>query len=279
MGLPQPVSSLFLGRIKMVEIREIRARKRGCGWRKPGGMYLVGGTDPFPCRKLPIALDVCPVCGAGIKPARGWTWIDLAELVKDKPCYARADVCVSCPLGGNSAEEIRERIGERVGLIWIGERYYPSVNDFMNEWREIGWFSRRIQRIPHGFKVGESWIAFAHRRTFEKLKRDVGLEKGAFVEVKDSENGIWMDAQIERIKDEWVIVRDVAQGDRVERVHKSKVVVLGKWEHVAGIFAVVKPERIEYVVRGDEKPEELERLVERGLTLVRDVLPKEEVTG
>lgn len=49
--------------------------RRGCGYRKEGGLYLVGGGLSAPCGRLPIPLTVCPVCNGGIHPARGWTWV------------------------------------------------------------------------------------------------------------------------------------------------------------------------------------------------------------
>jgi hypothetical protein len=63
-------------------------KPRGCGRRKPGGLYLVAPGDGAPCCKLPIKLDVCPTCHAGIKPARGWTWVDGdALLATAGPCH------------------------------------------------------------------------------------------------------------------------------------------------------------------------------------------------
>lgn len=47
--------------------------KRGCGYRKVGGMYLVGGVISAPCDRLPYPLNVCPVCNQGIKVGRAFT--------------------------------------------------------------------------------------------------------------------------------------------------------------------------------------------------------------
>ena len=49
--------------------------RRGCGYRKVGGLYLMGGTGGMPCCKMPIPLHVCPTCHGGIKQTRGWSWI------------------------------------------------------------------------------------------------------------------------------------------------------------------------------------------------------------
>jgi hypothetical protein len=66
---------------------EVRVEgKRGCGYRKPGGLYLVAGKPNAPCGRLPIPLDVCPCCHNGIKPTRGWTWVQPKPLFAVKPC-------------------------------------------------------------------------------------------------------------------------------------------------------------------------------------------------
>ena len=53
--------------------------KRGCGYRKVGGIYLVGDGLSAVCDRLPYPLEVCRVCGAGIKPSRGIQWLDGKE--------------------------------------------------------------------------------------------------------------------------------------------------------------------------------------------------------
>ena len=56
--------------------------RRGCGYRKVGGLYLMGGTGGMPCCKMPIPLHVCPTCHGGIKQTRGWSWIDPQPWIK-----------------------------------------------------------------------------------------------------------------------------------------------------------------------------------------------------
>jgi hypothetical protein len=66
-----------------------------------------------------------------------------------------------CPL----CKKVKE-IG-KAGLIWVGERFYKTPDQFMSEGREMG-FSRRVKSIPRGFKVGETWVMIAHPKTMRE---------------------------------------------------------------------------------------------------------------
>jgi len=69
-----------------VGIDMAREGPRGCGWRSAGqegvGIYLMGGLLAEPCERLPFPLHECRTCGGGIKPSRGWTWIEPDELFR-----------------------------------------------------------------------------------------------------------------------------------------------------------------------------------------------------
>jgi hypothetical protein len=191
-------------------------QKRGCGYRKPGGLYLVSPGLGSPCCKLPFILTVCPCCGAGIKPTRGWTWIDADALFGSKPCMAGdPGRKFFCPLAA-------PKIG-RAGLLWIGEAFYPTPDDFSREAAAQG-ISRRIKALPKDFKVGETWVLLAHRK---------GVRRA--------------------------------------------VVIKGEETHDRAIFHVFKPTAVEYVVKGTETDEALEKLVKRGITPVRDEVPQGEL--
>jgi len=139
--------------------------RRGCGYRKVGGLYMVSGGAGVPCDRLPIPLDVCPVCSHGFKQARGWTWVDLFGLVggDHEGC---GDKFQPCPLCQNVKE-----VG-KAGLLWIGEKFYKTPADFMREGRELG-FSRRIRALPRGFRIGETYVLLAHSQTIQKLEPKV----------------------------------------------------------------------------------------------------------
>ena len=139
--------------------------KRGCGWRKPGGLYLIAEGLADSCGRLPIPLDVCPCCGEGIKFSRSWTWIDLAKIAKWRGCRESPNRCLACPLGNPP---------ERAGLIWIGREFY-SPQGFTSESARLG-VSRRIKSVPRGFVVGETWVALAH---VDAIARDIPMTSGA----------------------------------------------------------------------------------------------------
>jgi len=151
----------------MPEIRKSLEVKRGCGYRQPGGLYLVSNGTGKPCGKLPVVLDICPTCGGGIKPARGWTWIDGCELLKGITC-SDGD-CVTCPISMMGDEF------KRTGLLWIGEKYYKTPHDWMVEADTLG-VSRRIPAVPREFVLGETWVFVAHRKTIVMVNDDGDME-------------------------------------------------------------------------------------------------------
>jgi hypothetical protein len=159
-----------------MSIRISREGRRGCGFRKAGAMYLVCDGPGFHCGALPIPLGVCPTCHGGIKPTRGFTWIDLENIRAGKSCVQTigSNYCDGCPLN---------RIG-KAGLIWVGEAYYKTPTDFNKEAAEMG-ISRRISAIPKDFRTSETWIALAHRKAI--TSSDVlGLVIGGSTELKQS---------------------------------------------------------------------------------------------
>ena len=148
---------------------------RGCGYRKVGGLYLVAGDLVAPCDRLPIELTVCRCCGAGIKQAKGWTWIQPFKILGDHGvdnveentrtlCTCGPD----CPVCWPSL-----RFGEhrRAGLIWIGAEHYATPNEFMAEGLEQG-ISRRISAIPREFEIGKTWVFLAHPKAIQKRLED-----------------------------------------------------------------------------------------------------------
>jgi len=129
--------------------------KRGCGFRKKGGKYFVSDGIGRPCGKLPIPLTVCPCCNQGIKQSRGFTWIT-GKLLDGNKCkispYNTDGHCSRCPL----FNEI-----DKLGLMWVGQKFYPRTVDFTREAMAMG-ISKRFSQLPKDFVLGETWIALGH---------------------------------------------------------------------------------------------------------------------
>jgi len=133
--------------------------ERGCGWRKPGGFYLVGGYAISSCCKLPLPLGVCPCCGEGMRFSRAPRWLAEPErLWAGKECQKPGGVTGGglCPLAEG------RKLGPSL-LIWVGERFYPTPDAFISEGLVRG-ISRRLYHLPKGFTIGETWVLLAHRR-------------------------------------------------------------------------------------------------------------------
>lgn len=154
--------------------------RRGCGYRQVGGLYLVCRPDAFaPCGRLPVRLDVCPCCGAGVRQTRGWQWIgfDLIAAAFRTPC-ADGGGCGRCPLG--DASRARAVIGERLGLLWVGRRHYPTPDHFVVEARTLG-VSKRIPAVPRGFEPGKTYVALAHPEAVVTDDDGLGRKAGGII--------------------------------------------------------------------------------------------------
>lgn len=156
-------------------------RERGCGWRKPGGLYLVSHGPARDCGRLPIPCGTCPCCGRGIKPSRAWTWVDGDEILRASPeCPLRGEpTCETCPVH----RYVTDGIG-KVGLIWVGERHYPTVGHFNREAEKMG-ISRRLSAVPKGLEIGKTHVFLAHRKGIlkggnAKMGEEILFEPGIF---------------------------------------------------------------------------------------------------
>lgn len=164
-------------------------QKRGCGYRKVGGLYMVGGGIGIPCDRLPFELTVCSCCGQGIKQARGWTWIEPGKFFNGTHENCAERCTTSCPLC-----DAPESMG-RSGLLWIGEKFYKTPADFVREGVEMG-FSRRIKAVPQGFKIG-TYVFLAHKnaiivpQTGDNFEVAPGYKPGIFY--------AWLPQRLEKI--------------------------------------------------------------------------------
>lgn len=188
--------------------------KRGCGYRKIGGTYLAGGGIGKPCDRLPLELSICPTCGHGIKFSRSWTWVNVNDLVQgphivnyervvtfEGQYSAREKLTAECPENdscffcGDPAE-----IG-RAGLLWIGEQFYKTPEEFIIEGQLLG-FSRRIKFIPRKFKIGETWVLLAHMKAIRAIIPNADSKElvvSGKLEFRPGIFYVWMPQRIEKI--------------------------------------------------------------------------------
>jgi hypothetical protein len=199
--------------------------RRGCGYRKIGGIYLCSDGSGQPCDRLPFALDVCPVCSHGFKQSRGWTWVDVNGLVGGVHRDCRDHF--PCPLCMATSE-----MG-KAGLLWIGERFYKTTDDFNGEAAILG-ISRRVHAIPRGFHAGLTWILLAHPKTMDVTCSTCG-GKGYTGEIGTQTTCLGCDGKGRKFQ--------------------------------PGIFKVWRPSRIEKILPESMRSSpEIEELIEKGIT-------------
>lgn len=148
-------------------------QRRGCGFRKVGGLYLVGSGIGVPCDRLPVLVTSCDNCIAlgltcGLKQGRGWTWVDVNGLVKgphtinDHLCHEAVDQsCTFCAA---------PQLMGKAGLLWIGEQFYKTPGEFVQEGVSLG-FSRRTSTLPKGFEIGKTWVLLAHPKAVPVIEK------------------------------------------------------------------------------------------------------------
>ncbi len=143
-------------------IRISAESKRGCGYRQVGGIYLVADKSTvIPCGRLPIPFGVCPVCQANV-PNRAFSWLNINAVLKHAEACRTPQLDIEhggrCPLN---------QLNGWHGLIWVGAMFYRTPEEYLIEATQMG-FSRRIGKVPHNFKLGETWVFLAHRRGIPK---------------------------------------------------------------------------------------------------------------
>lgn len=222
--------------------------RRACGYRKVGGLYLVGTGRSVACDRLPYPLEACPACGRVAEQNRAHEWLG-PEYFADHDTtgvpgrevyrvdsYRRGIVSARspCPDRTNAAElrkaagdhpgrhdPICERWTERRLLLWVGRAFY-SPGSFTQEAEAMG-VSRRLTQIPKGLVLGETWVLLAHPEAcYEQLS-------WAF-------NWLFGEGEIGR---------------------------------APGVFFAFRPQRLELVLRqSDATPERIAKEAARGVTVV-----------
>jgi len=260
--------------------------KRGCGWRKANGLYLVGGGLAAPCDRMPYALDRCPTCGAGVKFTRGHTWLQPdffsvheAELVSGMvqtgprassdpralPSFTYTSNPIPNPLNESACHDDSPcpvcRNHDDFGphcLLWIGRSHY-SPESFLDEGRRMG-VSRRIPAIPKGLVIGETWVLVAHLDAVPAKEPNIctRCELGAAIHVGHPNS---------------VFKKDLFKGGEFtfesNGVERKPCEEFQAPKPTPGIFAAFIPRAVELLLKeSDATPERIEKEGKRGVTVV-----------
>lgn len=208
----------------VLRLTELEPR-RGCGYRYIGKLYLIGIGMGKVCHRLPLKLpEVCPCCGEGIKFHRGFQWINPQRIFGSCPdCTSKLKDGVplcdpDCPICYPP---------EKVGLMWVGERYYPRTFDFTMEAEKMG-ISKAIATIPKGLEIGKTWIFLAHKKAVVEMVTDKNTLTGYRDEYVP---GIFYAFRPVRI--EMLIKESDATEENLEKLKKrgiTPVIVPDDWE-------------------------------------------------
>lgn len=130
--------------------------QRACGYRRVGGLYLVGGGLGIPCDRLPLPIVPCETCGEEPRFHRGISRINPMRLW-DTHFVESIPTAVACP---DTARRIDPICDPPLAayLMWVGSEYTPA--SFVAEARQLG-VSKRIPSIPDGFTPGK-WVFLAY---------------------------------------------------------------------------------------------------------------------
>jgi len=228
------------------EIQTLKEGPRGCGHRREGGLYMMGGPFNAPCGRLPMPIDRCPTCDHGLKQTRSLQWFAPASFWEAEAgwrCRGMPDACCAvCPNG--------LAMPERAGLMWIGVKHYPTPTDFLEEARAHG-VSKRIPALPKEVELGVTRVFLAHPRAFT-------------VPCPNREP----DASPDRVS----LCRWVRSDRRSRPTNTPLACPVCKGEttvYRAGVIGSFVPDRIEKVVGKETTEEDAEVLRDRGITPVR----------
>lgn len=202
--------------------------KRGCGFRKVGGLYLVGEATGLTCDRLPYPVGVCPTCSHGIKPSRGIRWMDGGEYFGGNCKRLQEEVASELDVKDWAECHRSERVhcplcysGElgTVGFMWVGEKFYPTPQVFELEASQWG-VSKRIAQLPKELVLGETWILLVHPKGVREKLPDEKIEGIGTVERFASKPAIFHAFQPVRVEK---IVTDLTPGETLEKLKKRGI--------------------------------------------------------
>lgn len=206
-------------------------KRRGCGFRKVGGLYLCSDGIWVSCDRLPLKVGRCPVCGAGIHFARAFTEINPHQLWgSHDPCFDRIRPCHVC-----------DPKDERAFIMMVGAKYYPTPISFLEEATEMG-VSKRIPFVPKNMELGKTVVYLAHPKAVEVHESLAVQQAMAVVE---------------------------QAGNPQQALFPLETVVKAKPDYKMGIFCAFIPQKVQKLCWESEYTEEnMEKHNKRGIELV-----------
>lgn len=228
--------------------------RRGCGYRRVGGLYLVGGGLSAPCDRMPYPLERCPCCGGGVKFTRGPQWLQ-PDFFPRHDSAADSVYCTDespCPVCNNRPAD-EDYFGPHL-LLWIGRKHY-TPEAYLEESRRMG-VSRRLSALPKGLVLGETWVLLAHLDAAPPSREQV---VAAEVAERNAKNFGWCAC---------------AEPTRLEPRSNfcntcDKVIWPEPLRPSPGIFCAFIPRAVELILKESDATEERrEREAKRGVTVV-----------
>lgn len=142
-------------------------------------------------------------------------------------------------------------------LIWVGESYYPSIEDFLKESEDLG-VSRRIPKFLQGMFVGKTRIYLAHQQkhTFlnEKVPQLKGLKDWEISRILTYGRKLYRgEMKEDEVSEKYMpYVRMVE--DYVEKENEQRVV-----------FAFFILDKMEFLSKSEETKEAIQKLIDEGI--------------
>ena len=142
-------------------------QKRGCGYRKVGGLYLVGSGVGEPCDRLPMAIIPCSTCGEEPRFHRAVSKINPLRIFG---LHEEQESCADMMPG--SYDPICSP-SDVAYLMWVGKEY--TAMTFGMEARQMG-ISKRIHQIPKDFTLGFDWVWLAKLQLIPSEGKTLALD-------------------------------------------------------------------------------------------------------
>ena len=230
-------------------------QRRGCGFRRAGGLYVRGNVAG-------AAVDWLPFC-IPFRQTRSLQWVTSEALL------------ATCADGGTSIF----RSHRRIALCFVGAKHY-SVDSFVKEALAQG-VSRRVSTIPKDLKPGDP-IALAHPQCIPTLRvgavtddpyqHRAAIHCDACSNVPAAKAVANAHVQVTRSLLKTAIVAEKALGHSAKTLTEQLNGITGWGDptHVAGVFGLFHMQQVEVVLPASvaSDPDIIAKCAERQVRIV-----------